>query len=137
MAEAHFSYAAGPSQESFSLRLQEWVVRRRAVRARYNFVLGGTDSHYFGHLLVAELRWEYLPQADLDRLNAFLEAVRTQQNAGLQLHGAAPQPYLFGEVDLDEDEVTESEGLYMPMRPVSLVLISKTPRGAAYPGGQP
>lgn len=114
----------------FSIRLQEWAVRRRAVRARYNFVLGGTDSHYFGHRLVVELRWAWLDPADRSRLNDFLAAVRQGRATSLELTGTAPD-YALGAVDIDEDEFLESEGEYFPTGEVSCILVSKTPQGAA------
>lgn len=132
--------------ETFTVRLSEWKVTRLSKKARYDFLLGGVDSHYFGHRLLIWCRWEYLSDDETAMLHRMMTSIRRgkmvrvrifgtrdDDRFGFPLYDAEENLLPEGErgtpVDLQEDDVVESAGERFESSEMEFTLITKPAQG--------
>lgn len=133
--------------EDFTLRLSEWQVSRRSRRARYAYLVGGSDSAYFGTELVIRCLWEYLPPEDAAKINRMCASIRSGYEVRVRIYGTdddetmgfpfrdgagnlLPEAQRGFPVDLEEDEIEESTGVIVDQFPIEFTLVTKVNTGA-------
>ena len=108
---------------SVSLPAASWDVKRRYVRARYNYVNGGTDSYYKSQMLLFSFEWGYLNDADLSALQSILDAISVDGKE-VQLNAVAGKTY-DRLIDIDDDESYEDAGLTFRKRGIETSFITR------------
>lgn len=125
MATLTFAYGA----TSVVLTLHTWRLMRRVIASRLMYRHGGSDTTLLSATLLLSLEWDHLSVDEYEDVIGLINTIRS--NGTVNLTAASGLDYLSDDLigsgllmDLDTDEVVESEGDYVEAMPMKLDLVS-------------
>lgn len=116
------------------LTLHKWRIVRRSIRSRVNYRNGGSSSSYRAARLFVFLEWDHLLSDEYDIFIAIVNGIRN--GSTVKIESTSGLSYFDDTclstgkiVDLEVDDIIESQGEYVEFMPAKMDIVITTAMG--------